>query len=73
MQIATNIKTLREQKGLSQEELAKKAGIPRGTLSSIEVNWRMPGLETALKVSRALGITCEELVYGKAEADNLES
>lgn len=73
MQISTNIRELREQQGMTQEELARAAEIPRGTLASIEVNWRMPGLETALKISKALGITCEELVYGKAEQKNLEN
>ena len=73
MQIATNIKNLREQKGLSQEELAKKAGISRSAIANIESSQNFMGFETALKLSCALGITCEELAYGKAEPDNLEN
>ncbi|MBR7085323.1 MAG: helix-turn-helix transcriptional regulator [Oscillospiraceae bacterium] len=67
MQIAANIKALREQKGMSQEELAKMCGLSRGAIAKIETNWKFPSFESGLRIAKALGVTCEELAYGKAE------
>ena len=67
MQIATNIKTLREQKGISQEELAKLSGLSRSAIAKIETGWQFPSFESGLRIARALDTTCEELAYGKAE------
>lgn len=67
MQIAANIKALREQKGMSQEELAKRCGLSRGAIAKIETNWKFPSFESGLRIAKALGVTCEELAYGKAE------
>ena len=67
MQIAANIKALREQKGISQEELARMCGLSRGTIAKIETNWKFPSFESGLRIAKALGVTCEELAYGKTE------
>lgn len=67
MQIAANIKTLREQKGMSQEELARMCGLSRGAIAKIETSWKFPSFESGLRIAKALGVTCEELAYGKAE------
>jgi len=39
IELGDKIKTLRKQRGLSQEELAKKVGISRPTLSKLENNY----------------------------------
>ena len=67
MQIASNLKALREQKGFTQEEFAKAVGISREVIAKYETGWRVPKFEQALKIAEVLGITCEELAYGKAE------
>jgi len=61
--LAQNIKKLRKQLKLSQEELAKKAGITYSTLIKIEagVN-KNPTLDTLKNLSGALGVTIDELI-----------
>ena len=57
-----NIKKLRKQHKLSQEELAKKAGITYSTLIKIEsgVN-KNPTLETMCKIADAFSISLDKL------------
>ena len=55
--IAAVIKSLREQRGLTQKELAAKAGVPQsqiGRLESLEDD-RIPRLEQLVKIFAALG------------------
>lgn len=61
MNIGKGIKTLRKERGLSQIELADKAGITQAALSQIE-NGKRPGNETIKKISETLGVP-ESLVY----------
>ncbi len=59
--LGLKIKTLREQKHLTQEKLAEKAGISLDYLGKIEVNINKPGLGALLKLAQALDISMEEL------------
>ena len=56
-----NIRTLRDQKRLSQVALAKAAGITRPYLSDIERGVRVPGTDIALRISRELGQPVERV------------
>jgi len=57
-----NLKEIREQKGISQELLAKMSGVPRGTLANIESHWTEPRISTAVKIADCLNISLDELV-----------
>ena len=59
--LGKRIKILREEKHLTQEKLAEKAGISLDYLGKVEVNINRPGLKTLLKLARALEISMEEL------------
>lgn len=61
--IALNLCLWRAAKGLSQVELARKAGIPRPNLSAIEKNRRDLTLSTLDKLARALEIAPEEIFH----------
>ena len=50
------LKTLRKEKGLSQEELALKSGLNRPYISAIEKGKRNVSLEVMEKLAGALGI-----------------
>ncbi|AFL83521.1 putative transcriptional regulator [Belliella baltica DSM 15883] len=56
------LKTLRKEKGLSQEELAEKSGLNRPYISGIEQGKRNVSLEVMEKLAEALGVGIEELV-----------
>lgn len=55
------VKNLRMEAGLSQEEFAEKLGIHRTYMSFIERGQRNPSLKILFKISRALKIKLPEL------------
>ena len=56
------IRTMREEKGLSQEVLSGLAGIPRSHLSMIETGYISPKVETLWKVAEGLGLRLSEII-----------
>lgn len=56
-----NIKVLRNELGLRQDELAKVVGVSRQTIIAIENNKYNPTLELAMKLSIFLDKTVNEL------------
>ena len=60
--LAQNIKKLRNQRKLSQEELAKKAGVTNSTLIKLEsgVN-KNPTIKTIQQIAAALQVSLDEL------------
>jgi molybdate-binding protein/DNA-binding XRE family transcriptional regulator len=64
--VNNKVKEYRLKRGLSQEELAKLCSMPRSTLSAIESGRAVPSVEYAIKLSKALGCTVEEL-FGEEE------
>ena len=55
------IRDRRKEKGVSQEELAKKCGVSRQTVNAIENNKYDPTLALAFKLAQELGTTVDEL------------
>ena len=51
----TRIKILRYERGISQEDLAKKAGVSRQTISALENGRYNPSLILAHKITKILG------------------
>jgi transcriptional regulator with XRE-family HTH domain len=62
------LQRLREQAGVSQPRLAAASGVPVGTLRGWEQGRRVPRLDTAVAVARALGIPLDELVGDTLDA-----
>ncbi len=60
--LANNILALRKTRGLSQDQLAKLAEIPRSTLTHIESGGGNPSLQNLAKLSFALQVGIEELL-----------
>lgn len=56
-----HIRKLRQQKGLSQEEVAHRAGIHVTYLSGIERGHRNPSLMNIRRIAWALGVSVREL------------
>ena len=55
------IRELRRAKGLSQEELAFRAGVHRNYLGGIERGERNPALENIAAIAKALAVDPSEL------------
>lgn len=55
---AGRLRELREQAGLTQQELAEKAGFTRGGIAQLESGRRKPAWETVVALAQALGVDC---------------
>lgn len=55
------VKTAREEQGLTQEDLAHKAGLHRTYLSDVERGGRNPSLVSIEKLALALGLSLADL------------
>lgn len=58
------VQELMDQKGLSQAELGRRAGMSRSVINNLLRGIRNPSLLTALTVSRALNVSLDELTSG---------
>lgn len=61
---SANLRRLRAEKGLSQEELAGRADLHASEISRLERGVREPRLRTLARLARALGVPVGELVSG---------
>ncbi|MFJ3463432.1 helix-turn-helix domain-containing protein [Achromobacter spanius] len=64
--MALKLKLLRVQAGLTLEQLAQACGLTRSYLSKVERGISTPSIETAFKLSHALGVNVDRL-FGKPE------
>ena len=61
------LKEIREEKGITQEELEKASGVSRQTISAIENNDKYQAKTgTLIALARALGTTVDKLFFEKA-------
>ena len=67
--LALLIKTLRKQRGISQEALAERAGLHRNFISLLERNASQPTVDTLFRLADALGVTAVELVSRISEEE----
>src|SRR5579884_1514316 len=65
-----DLKRVRLDRGLSQTELARRAGISRQALNAIETGVYQPGVQVAIKLARELGESVESL-FGAHDAGSL--
>jgi transcriptional regulator with XRE-family HTH domain len=56
-----NVRRLREAQGLTQAELASKAGINRSYLGGVERGQRRIGMENIAKIAAALAVSADIL------------
>jgi transcriptional regulator with XRE-family HTH domain len=50
------IRQARQESGLSQAELARRAGMPRSVLNAYERHHRQPGVDALARIARAAGL-----------------
>jgi transcriptional regulator with XRE-family HTH domain len=60
--LANNLRTLREARGFTQQQMAKVAGVPRPTWANLESGGANPTVAVLVKVANALQVRVEELI-----------
>jgi transcriptional regulator with XRE-family HTH domain len=64
MSFGQHLRGLREGAGLSRAELARRAGVPAGTLRNWEADRGFPGLPALIRLAGALGVPVERFAEG---------
>lgn len=60
--LGRNIQQLREARGVTQQQIARVAGVPRATWANLESGGANPTLAVLVKVAQALQVRLEELI-----------
>lgn len=66
-----NLKLAREQKGLSQKDVAEKIGVAKSTYSLYESGNREPNVQIIKKIANVLDVSADELLGIDAEPATL--
>jgi putative transcriptional regulator len=61
--LGSNLKEVRTAAGLTQAELAERAGVSRKTINTVENGVFVPSTTLALLLARTLGVTVEDLFF----------
>jgi transcriptional regulator with XRE-family HTH domain len=59
---AVKLRTIRERKGLTQDELARRVGVSRGYLSRLEMGRHDPPLSLLRRLAKELRVNVARLV-----------
>lgn len=57
------VNEMRKRLGWSQDMLSQASGVPASTISEIEHGKRTPGVDIALMLAQAMGVSVEDLFY----------
>ena len=68
MSISNNLRQLRLNSGLTQEQVAEKIGVTRQALSSYESGRTRPDIDMLLRLSEVYGTDIDGVVYGQDRA-----
>ncbi len=68
--LKNNIKVFRAIHNLTQEDLAKKIGVSRQTINSIEKGKYVPSVVIALKMAKVFNVKVEDIFFLNEEIEN---
>src|SRR5436309_10585753 len=60
--LAQNVRQLRDARGMTQQQMARIAGLPRATWANLESGAANPTLTVLYRVAAALQVSIEELI-----------
>jgi transcriptional regulator with XRE-family HTH domain len=66
--MGSKLQALREERGLTQVQLAERSGVPLGSLRNYEQGHRQPLLQQAAKLAKALRVSIDAFVPEDAPA-----
>lgn len=66
-QVGAKIRSLRENRGISQEALGEKAGLHRTYIGGVERGLRNASVKSLAKIAKALGVTVGQFFAGESD------
>jgi transcriptional regulator with XRE-family HTH domain len=74
LSVGETLRTLREERKMTQEELGNRAGVGQAMIGHVETGRRQLTLSTAVRIARALDVSVDELAAAEyTEADELQT
>ncbi|MCI2057390.1 MAG: helix-turn-helix domain-containing protein [Oscillibacter sp.] len=71
MNFGEQIKKVRKDRNLTQQDMAEKLGISRQAVSNWENDKNLPDIEMLISMSRVFHLTLDELILGGTEMNNM--
>ncbi len=71
MDFGTQIRSLRKEQNLTQEQFAEKLSITRQAVSNWENNRNLPDIEMLIQMSTVFCVTLDQLILGGTEMNNM--
>lgn len=68
-QVGAQIRALRRQRGLTQSDLARRAGMKPGPVNAIENGRSLPSTGVLLRLAKAMGVAIEKVFEGEADGN----
>lgn len=72
MEFNEQIKRLRKENNLTQEEMAKKLNVTRQAISNWENNRNLPDFEMIILIAKTFGVSLDELILGDKKMNKVE-
>lgn len=72
-ELCNNLKSIRTRLGMSQQDLAKLAGVSRQTITGVESGQCAPSVAITLRLAKALGCQVEDLFWLEQEPSKIEA
>ena len=72
MDFNEQIKHLRKESNLTQEEMAKKLNVTRQAISNWENNCNLPDFEMIILIAETFGVSLDELILGDKKMNKIE-
>jgi transcriptional regulator with XRE-family HTH domain len=66
-EFASRLRVLRDGAGLTQQQLAERAGMHRLTVAKLEQGIREPSWATVVALANALAVTCDAFLEGEGQ------
>ncbi len=66
--VGRNLRRIRQEKGLTQEQLAERSGFSQQYISGLETGHRNPTIVTIYELAQILGVTHMDLVMPDGKA-----
>ena len=69
--VSSSIKKLREEKGMTQDELAEKLNVTRQAVSNWETGKTQPDIETLTRLAEIFDVSVERIIYGSERKEKI--